>query len=129
MTARLLLLVFVVGFLAAVPLRGKDKDHYRVRLVVGGPDSIIGETTSYLTRELRRVGDIDVVEDDPHFTIDLLAEPNPDRTYTFSVVVIGTSPTAVKWKHFLLRLPGTTDDLEVLCRKVAAQIDGIMRGL
>jgi hypothetical protein len=122
MIARLLLLVLV----AAVPLRGKDKDHYRVRLIVGSPaNSIIGVTTSYLTQELRRVGDIDVIEDDAHFIIDVVASPNPDGTYIFSVVVMGTS-APFKYTHFLIGLHGTTDDLEVLCRKVAAHIHGIL---
>jgi hypothetical protein len=130
MIARLLLLVLVVGFLAAVPLRGQDKDHYRVRLIVGSPaNSIIGVTTSYLTQELRRVGDIDVIEEDPHFIIDVVATPDSDRTYMFSVVVIGTSPP-FKYTHFVIGLHGTTDDLDVLCRKVAAHIHGILlRGL
>lgn len=38
------------------------------------------------------MGDIDVIEDDPHFIIDVVASPNPDGTYIFSVVVIGTNP-------------------------------------
>ena len=78
--------LFLAFFLLAMPFRGDDKVHHRVLLSVSASDTLKGEATSYLTRELRRVGDIDVVGDDPWFVISVAALSGPTG-YTLSVVV------------------------------------------
>ena len=68
------------------------------------------------------MGDIDVIEDDPYFFIDVVAGANPNGPgYIFSVVVVDKSPPA-RLFHFVLGEP--TDDLEDICRKIVANIDG-----
>ncbi len=142
----------VVAFLGLIASAHADeKTHLRVKLSVSADDTIRGEVTSYLSRKLRGISDIDVVENDPRFVISVIAMVNRNRggTHTGNTLsVVVESPVryprdslAMKldentlkmtdllfWKttrilgHFVQ--VGAPDELEDLCKKIVASIDG-----
>jgi hypothetical protein len=148
--------LFLFLFLASIfvtPLRAADKINCRVQFKISAAENIRGVVTSYLSRELRALGDIDIVEDDPWFILSVIAVATSNRAgnptgYTFSVVVerpvlyrkmrdefaklldekmmkvmdISFDNTARIVSHFVQL--GAVDELENLCKKVIADIDG-----
>ncbi len=148
-----LFLIFVVAFFCAVTTRAEDKLHYRVQLKVSGSENDLAEITSFMTRELRRIGDVEVVENDPLFVISVIALSTSNRAgaptgYTLSVVVempvryhqvrgnIAKAVDENQMKFFDVYFNNTTrllshlvqvggsDRLETLCKKIIASIDG-----
>ena len=149
---RLFLLLFLAAF-ATAPVRAAEKVNYGVRLKVAASENIRGVVTSYLSRELRRLGDIDIVEDSPWFTLSIIAVAASNRAgtqtgYAFSVVVERSIPYRKMRDEFAKLLDGNmmkvmdvsfdnaarivshfvelggVDELENLCKKIIADIDG-----
>jgi len=60
--------------------------HYPIKLVVSAPDDLRGEVTSYLSRELRRIGDVTVVDENPLIVISVVALRTGSRDGRASVV-------------------------------------------
>lgn len=151
-TSRLILMLLTAFFYAA-SIRAEDKFHYRVQLKVSASENDRGEVTSFLTRELRRIGDIEVVENDPLFVISVVALSTSNRSgnptgYTLSVVVempvryrqvrdtfaktfdadmmkvmdFSFDNTTRLLTHLVQ--VGGTDNLDTICKKIVANIDG-----
>ena len=145
-------LALCIGCVAIASAQASDLPRIRVSITVSSPDEIKGEVTSYLSRELRKLGDIDVVENDPSFSIGVIAlalksKGNLKTGYAFGVLV--TSPaypairnfTAPKLDAGTLKIldqmgqrtvniqdhfvqSGATDQMDELCHSIVASIDG-----
>lgn len=68
------------------------KNTFRVTLDVSGSELIKGEVVSYISRELRSLTDIVLVDSDPDLRVEVVALANKDRLgnllgYTLSIVV------------------------------------------
>lgn len=155
-TLRLFSLLISLTF--AVPrLHAEDKFRISVQLKVSADDTIQGEVTSYLSREIRRLGDIDLVENEPSITISVIALVNKNRgdtTTGHTLSILAERPVryrqmrqslakALSAEHVdsMLKVTdlvfdntsrvlshfvqvGPVDELENLCKKIVAQIDG-----
>lgn len=152
MNARRLFLAFLASLFAAMPLCGDDKINHRVQLNVSASDSIKSEVISYISRELRSLGDINIVADDPWFTISVVGLPlgGGNNTTGYALSVIVERPVRyrlvrdfyAKWleertlklmdvtfqntTHLLTHFVqlGPTGGLEDMCKKIVAEIDG-----
>lgn len=145
----LLVFVFAFCFVAA----SHADVHYRVKLNVSATENIKGEVVSYLSRQLRQISDIDIVDDDPTIIISVIALETRNKGglstgYALSILVqrpirypqmrevLATkldkgamavldlafvNSTAIL-SHFIQT--GGSDELESLCRKIIADIDG-----
>ena len=90
-TSRLFLILLTATFYAAT-VRAEDRPRYRVQVKVSASDNAKNEVTSFLKRELRKIGDIDLVETDPTMIISVVALAISNRSgvptgYCLSVVV------------------------------------------
>ena len=153
MTTFKLFAVVCALLFAITSLHGEDKIKCRVQLKVSASETLTDETTSYLTRELRRIDDIDVVNDDPWYVVNVVALETSNNAgtstgYVFSIVVESplhpkslrdllatkVDENALKIFDFALRTAthieshflqvGPTGELESICKKIVAKIDG-----
>jgi hypothetical protein len=68
---RVLLVWFVMLILVHVPFAMAGEKH-RILLNIDAEDAIKNQLTSYITRELRSLGDVVIVQENPHWSLDIL---------------------------------------------------------
>jgi hypothetical protein len=128
-----------------------SKSTFRVKLEISGNDNIKTEVSSYLSRELRALNDVVLVDDNPHYLISIVAVEVPSLSgyktgVNLSVVVLKIFPN--KWLDiWIMKLPdaskkgildytsnlyyfidhstigGSSDDLQSMCKKIVATFD------
>ena len=94
----LLIVVFMSISTAESDKVKNSKFSTNVRLDIAANDEIKNQVYSYISRELRSLGDVKVVENDPHWIIQIVAMQEKNRTgydmgVAFSIVII--KPTSV----------------------------------
>ncbi len=103
----------------------------RVSLSITGDNGLDSIIRSYLSRDFREIPDVVITDDDPMFTIHIVAMdtkigPNAVRSgYAMSIVTTFKdlrTKADIYSDHFLRVLP--LDDLESSCREISAKIDG-----
>src|SRR5262245_34821533 len=98
--ALLFLLICFRPYVSAQPLNVPKKPNTRLKLDVKAPQNIQKSFVSYLSRELRLLGDIELVEENPHYLVSVLGIANESSNsrkafgYTFSIVTLGVFPRA-----------------------------------
>lgn len=150
---KLLLKLATVVFFVPLFIFADGKSNHRIQLDVSAPETIKGEVTSYLSREIRRIGDVELVDTDPFLKISVLALVNSSRAngpIGYTLVFLVEKP--VRYRQFRSSLAksldpttlavadfafdnttsvlshfvqvGGVEDLEMLCKKSVAEIDG-----
>ena len=108
MTRLTKLLALTLLLLTALPLGAQEavsEIPIRVRVVVGGTSSAAKQILSYVSRELRSLGDVEVVQKNqkPDYTVRILAEELKAvgaRTPDVYLSVVVTSPLSVRGVRF-----------------------------
>jgi hypothetical protein len=70
-----LLRIFICLVFVAIPSYSQNKYSTKVKLDVVAPDKIKDEVRSYLSRELRSLGDVTIIEDKPSWSISIIIVP------------------------------------------------------
>jgi hypothetical protein len=88
--------VFLIFVFALSALADDQEKLIKVRVRVSAPDSMKPEALSFLTRELRALGDVKVVDTAPQYQIDVVALEISSRASTvptgYAISAIVTSP-------------------------------------
>lgn len=106
----------------------------RVSLEVSAPDNMKAEVISYLSRELRKLEDVDIADRDVNYQISVVAlrlasKAGAETGYALSVIV--TSPFSGLESHPALKYAvmvidhfvQTDSQLQPLCQSVAIELD------
>lgn len=92
------LLVCLLALLS-IPCQAQSKSRFDVRLVISADEQIKGQIESYVSRELRSLGDVVLVDRDELYTIAIIAFEVSNNNnahqlgYAFSVLITSSFPT------------------------------------
>jgi hypothetical protein len=128
-----------------------DKFSIRINLEITAEESIKSEVSSFLNKELRSLGDVNITDDSPHIKVRVIAVKNKFSSglsfgYTLSVVVAQANGSLLEsllnrcpfdsqraeefWRDIILEQESHSqhilevdNDLPSMCRKIIAQID------
>ena len=89
----------------------------RVSVAVSAPETMRSETISFLTRELRALGDVEIVEDTPTYRVEVVALETASRASTeptgYAISAIVTRPVNLTLAKTAFELYGQGVDAEL----------------
>lgn len=85
-------IVIILGYFLNQAVYAEDRKEYvaRIRLFISAPDDIKNQAYSYLTREIRALSDVQIVEKEADWKISIVVMKSPyGNMWIFSTLILG----------------------------------------